>query len=111
MKSPITGLETFGGRLKAERNRLGFSQADFAKIVGASRRAQVNWEANGAFPKADVLAAYGKAGADVHFLITGDRLPTGEPLAGLTVRKALAMLDAADRRRLLLDLLAGELDL
>lgn len=107
-------LSTIGGRLRAERKRFGLSQTDFAAIAGISKRAQLNWEQGVSSPSALYLAAIAHSGADVLFIITGQRIeagaiPTQEPLAGVTVRQALAMLDPVDRHRLLLDLLAGEL--
>ena len=106
-------IATIGGRLKAERLRLGFSQPALAALAGAARRAAINWEKGASSPTANTLAAFAEAGADVLFIITGQRAETeastAEPLAGLTVRQALAMLDPVDRHRLLLDLLAAEL--
>lgn len=105
---------TIGGRLKAERQRLGLSQGAMAALADASKSAQQKWERDGAAPNASGLAAFAEAGADVLYIVTGRRevaqpAPPGG-LPGVTVRQALAMLDAPDRRRILLDLLAEELD-
>lgn len=104
---------TIGGRLKGERERLGLSQPRFAQLAGVTKGALIKWEGGRSFPNAQALAIYAQAGADVLFIITGRREPIGpatpQALAGGAVRQALAMLDPADRHRLLLDLLAGEL--
>ncbi|PHP16391.1 hypothetical protein CG471_28355 [Sphingobium sp. IP1] len=107
-------LSSIGGRLQAERLRIDISQTEAAQLAGMSKGAWIAWESGKSFPDARVLAAFAHAGADVLFIITGQRIkadaiPAQEPLVGVTVRQALAMLDPVDRHRLLLDLLAGEL--
>lgn len=107
-------LSTIGGRLKAERVGLDLSQTAAASLAGVSKGSWQCWEADKTSPTAQHLAAFATAGADVLFIVTGQRAqgepaPAQEPLAGVTVRQALAMLDPVDRHRLLLDLLAGEL--
>lgn len=62
-----------GGRLKAERERLGLSQTDFAALAGASKHAQINWEKGVAAPNATALAAWSEAGLDVLYVVTGQR--------------------------------------
>lgn len=100
-------LGTIAGRLRFERMRLGHSREVFAALAGVSKGSVANWEKYGAFPNAASLLAFANAGADVLFIVTGRR--EGGDLAGKTVRQALALLDASDRHRLLLDLLAEEL--
>ncbi|CAM3725798.1 MULTISPECIES: helix-turn-helix domain-containing protein [Xenorhabdus] len=62
---------SLGERLKKERERLGFSQSDFAEMVGASRKSQIRWEKNESAPGADAISLWAKAGLDVMYLITG----------------------------------------
>ncbi|MFE8103584.1 helix-turn-helix domain-containing protein [Brenneria goodwinii] len=62
---------SLGERLKEERERLGFSQADFAEMVGASRKSQIRWEKDESAPGADAISLWAKAGLDVLYLITG----------------------------------------
>lgn len=103
-------LSSIQGRLKSERVRLGYSQKEFGILGGRSMRGYQDCERGLTFPTADFLAGVAEAGADVLFIITGETaVVASEALAGVTVRQALAMLDPADRHRLLLDLLAGEL--
>lgn len=64
---------TIGDRLRKERERLGMSQTDFAALAGASKRAQIRYEADERSPDATYLAGIAKAGADVLFIVTGKR--------------------------------------
>ena len=62
-----------GERLKEERERLGFNQADFAALAGATRKTLFNWESGAASPNAAALAAWAEAGLDVLYVVTGQR--------------------------------------
>lgn len=64
---------SIGERLKEERDRLGFNQADFASLAAASRRSQIDWEKDVATPNAKNLAAIAKVGADIQYIVTGTR--------------------------------------
>ncbi|WP_420905765.1 helix-turn-helix domain-containing protein [Candidatus Magnetaquiglobus chichijimensis] len=59
--------------MKEERNRLGLTQEEFARLSGATRRTQTNYENDSRSPDADYLSAIAKAGADVGYLLTGVR--------------------------------------
>jgi transcriptional regulator with XRE-family HTH domain len=96
-----------GARLKAERERLGLSQTDFAAVAGASKHAQINWEKGAAAPNASALAAWAKHGLDVLYVVTGARsnppaptgLPSTEPVPIDAERlvRIVEMLEAAAR--------------
>jgi len=60
-----------GDRLKEERDRLGFTQSDFAALGDASLRSQIDWEKGKSFPNAKFLAAIAAVGADVQYILTG----------------------------------------
>jgi transcriptional regulator with XRE-family HTH domain len=62
----------FGERLRSERERLGLTQAEFAKLSGVTGRSQRNYESSDRIPSAKYLEALGKAGVDVQFLISGE---------------------------------------
>ncbi|MBN0112872.1 helix-turn-helix transcriptional regulator, partial [Pseudomonas aeruginosa] len=62
-----------GERLKAERERLGYNQTDFAALAGASKHSQINWEKGAAAPNGTVLAAWAEHGLDVLYVVTGVR--------------------------------------
>jgi len=49
------------------------NQTDFAALGGASKRAQIRYEADERSPDADYLAGVAKAGADILFIVTGKR--------------------------------------
>lgn len=66
-------LEDIAVRIKSERERLGINQLAFAAIAEATKRSQINWEQGAAMPNAGVLAAWAKVGADVLYIVTGNR--------------------------------------
>lgn len=63
-----------GSRLRAERERLGMTQAGMAADAGVSRATQVNYESGKRLPDFVYLQSVGKLGVDVPFILTG--LPT-----------------------------------
>ncbi|RPT94569.1 helix-turn-helix domain-containing protein [Pseudomonas aeruginosa] len=69
-------VPSFGERLRAERERLGFSQQELADICGVTMRTQRNYEKGDRQPDASYLAALAKAGGDVLFFLTGQRQAT-----------------------------------
>jgi transcriptional regulator with XRE-family HTH domain len=71
---------TTGDRLREERERLGYNQTTFAALAGASKHSQIDWEKNTASPNTRYLGAIAKAGADVLYIITGERRTT-DPLS------------------------------
>lgn len=62
-----------GARLREERERLGFNQTDFGEIGGVLKKAQFNYEKGERNPDAAYLAAIATAGADVLYILTGQR--------------------------------------
>lgn len=68
-------------RIREERERLGYSQTAFATLAGVSKQAQINWEKGAAAPNAANLAAWSTHGADVLYIVTGqrERPPAPEP--------------------------------
>ncbi|MBK0032708.1 helix-turn-helix transcriptional regulator [Erwinia sp. S43] len=65
-----------GDRLRQERERLGFTQTEMAKIGGVAFRTYCDYEAGKTEPKSSLLEALHVAGADVLFIITGLKSPT-----------------------------------
>ncbi|MDR1063636.1 MAG: helix-turn-helix domain-containing protein [Azoarcus sp.] len=59
--------------LKEERKRLGYNQEGFAEIAGVSRRTYAEWEGGKTSPPAVQLAKYTAVGADVLYILTGER--------------------------------------
>lgn len=75
-----------GERLKEERVRLGYSQADFAAIAGVAKTSQFNYEKGERSPDAAYLAAVAEKGVDVLYVVTGERKP--QPADSLTALEA-----------------------
>ena len=102
---------SLGERLKAERERLRYTQPEFAEMAGASKRTQIGWEQGRSVPDANALAAWLEEGVDIGFLLTGERsnsatshqLPADEQL----LLEAYRGMAAAARKALLADLLTG----
>lgn len=63
----------FFERLKAEREALGMSQQALAERLGVSLRSQQNYESGSRVPDANYLGQLGAIGADVLFLVTGQK--------------------------------------
>ncbi|EYU13282.1 MULTISPECIES: helix-turn-helix domain-containing protein [Photorhabdus] len=99
---------SLGERLKKERERLGFSQSDFAEMVGASRKSQIRWEKDESAPGADAISLWAKEGLDVLYLITGQvqqsvstvykNSEIDEELLGKIAHKLDSMAQQANRR-------------
>lgn len=68
-------MKDLGSRLKAERKRLGLSQQDFGAIGGVEANAQGKYENGERIPRSDYLAALGKKGMDVLYVLSGERTP------------------------------------
>lgn len=66
-------MNTFGDRLKEERERLGLSQTALGDVGGVKKLAQINYEKGERMPDAAYLAAIAAAGADVLYILTGQR--------------------------------------
>ena len=66
-------MDTFGERLKQERDGLDCSQTDLGKTGGVTKQAQINYEKGVRFPDARYLAAVAERGVDVLDVLTGRR--------------------------------------
>ena len=65
--------KTFGCLLQTERERLGFSQAQFAAMGGTKPRTLQDWERGASTPSAEFLSKAAKFGLDVQYVLTGER--------------------------------------
>ncbi|WP_455387574.1 helix-turn-helix domain-containing protein [Petrachloros mirabilis] len=63
----------FGERLRAERERLGYTQSDFAELAGVKRVTQYLYETEEGVPNLRYLKAISDAGGDVHYLLFSTR--------------------------------------
>ena len=64
----------FGARLKEERKRLGFKQAEFASLVGTDVPKQSLYENDRRELRAPYLSRIAAAGVDVVYVLTGRRI-------------------------------------
>lgn len=62
-------------RFRDERVRLGLGVNELAAICGVTRHAIGKIERGASSPGGDLLAAFAGAGADVNFVLTGERRP------------------------------------
>lgn len=65
-----------GDRLRAERLRLRITQPAFGALAGVSKGAIIKWEKGASSPNADALIGFHGAGADVLYILTGQRAPS-----------------------------------
>ena len=82
-----------GARLREERNRLGLTQPELAARAGVGKQAQLRYEAGERNPDTVYLAALADAGADVLYIVTGQRSQALPPEATLP-QDERALLDA-----------------
>lgn len=97
-----------GARLKEERERLGISQADFAKACGVGRTAQFNYESGKRSPDGNYLHAAGALGVDTGYVLFGDR---STPLNLYSLGVASILPDITERAGINTDALLHILDL
>lgn len=64
---------SYGERLRAERQRLGWSQTEMALEGGVSKRSQIDYEQDKVDMKGNYLAALADKGVDVLYVLTGHR--------------------------------------
>lgn len=65
-----------GERLREEREKTGKSQTDFGKAAGVSRGTQKAYELETSSPDINYLVVLQSMGIDVHYVLTGSRVPT-----------------------------------
>ncbi len=66
-------MSNFCERLREERERLGYNQADFGEIGGVKKLAQFNYEKGERSPDAVYLGKIAVIGVDIVYLLTGQR--------------------------------------
>lgn len=64
-----------GERLREERERLGLTQSQMGELAGVTKKSQINYEKGERHPDSVYLAAIAAAGADVLYILTGQRNP------------------------------------
>lgn len=64
---------TFGARLRGERERLGHTQEEFGTGGGVTRLTQSKYEKGESSPNVEYLMAIDAMGADFNYLLTGEK--------------------------------------
>lgn len=88
-------LLTIGQRLRAERERMGFTQEAFAGMAGVTRKTLGSYEGDVRAPDAEALAIWAKAKLDVLFVVTGERDYTPPPPLSPDEQELVALYRAA----------------
>lgn len=114
--------DNVGARLKAERQRIGLNQTDAGRLGDASKNTQLSYESGKSSPNADYLLSISKAGFDIFYIVTGQRMegastvgeaaatyrvkrydkPADALMAALAVQDDLGLLFTADQVKALL---------
>ncbi len=84
-------LLAVGERLRAERERLGVNQTDFAEAGGVSKVSQFNYESGRRAPDAAYLALVAALGVDVGYVLTGQRAAPAAEVADQDEEVALVL--------------------
>lgn len=103
----LESIVSISERLRAERERLGLSQEEFAALAGAHRKSQGNYEKGDRQPDAAYLAAIAAAGADVLYILTGQHSGTQNQSQSQAQRDELTA-DVREAIRLVADELAAQ---
>lgn len=74
-------LNTFGERLREEREKSGKSQSEFGALGGVLKGAQINYEQNKRQPDAAYLSSIAENGIDVLYILTGTRNAAAQPIS------------------------------
>lgn len=74
-------MSEIGERLRTERRRLGMSQEEMGVAGGVTRNTQSNYEKGLRSPDAEYLAKVAGIGADVQYILTGQRSASAASLA------------------------------
>lgn len=93
-------------RLKEERERLDLTQPGLAELAGVAKRTVIDWEKGVSSPTAVQLAAIAARGADVLYILTGQRSQPIAPAAALpkdqqALLNSYEMCSAAAKKNLL----------
>lgn len=66
--------ELVGARLREERNRLGYTQNSLATLMVKTARTQIKYESGETMPDGLYLIKLYQLGADVTYILTGERM-------------------------------------
>lgn len=63
---------TIGSRIRKQRERINYTQAQMAEKLGITARTQRNYETGARIPDASYLAALAPLGVDINYVLNGD---------------------------------------
>jgi transcriptional regulator with XRE-family HTH domain len=86
---------SIGERLRSERQRLDLNQTQIGECGGVTKKTQMLYEAGGRSPDALYLAAIATAGADIRYIVTGERDGPAPETLTADERELLALFRAA----------------
>lgn len=66
-------MVSIGSRLREERQRLDMNQTELGERGGVTKKTQMLYESGDRFPDAAYLAAISVDGADIRYIVTGER--------------------------------------
>lgn len=89
----MTFSSLVGERLREARKDLGLNQAEIAELAGVSREYWGRMERGASVPGGEVLAALALRGADVTYILTGQRSGEAVPAAPALTPRQQALLD------------------
>lgn len=111
-----SGRQELGKRLREERQRLGMSQTDLARVAGLARTAQYNYEQGNRDPDTAYLSAVAEMGIDTSYVLTGKRQGSPEAARAAAADQivdgvlAIGTKRSAEYRRGMLDVLRFRLE-
>lgn len=81
--------------MREERQRLDLNQTQLGETGGVTKKTQMLYEAGDRYPDAAYLAAIAAAGADVRYIVTGEREGPAPEVLSSDERELLALFRAA----------------
>jgi len=81
--------------LREERQRLDLNQTQLGETGGVTKKTQMLYEAGDRYPDAAYLAAIAAAGADVRYIVTGERDGPAPEVLSSDERELLVLFRAA----------------
>lgn len=101
MHQNVVILADLGARLRLERERLGANQEQFGKFGGVTRNSQAAYERGERKPDTDYLRGIAEKGADLTYVLFGERSRSRLSEAQSAVADLLPLLNEADQSAIL----------
>ncbi len=99
-------MSNLSARLLEERKRLGLNQVDFGVLGGVSKWTQLNYEKGANNPDLDYLMKIGQSGADILYILTGNRsASSGLTSEETTLLNSYRLITSVEQKQALLALM------